>query len=52
MKAAFTKALTEVVAHKPHTAIGTGLVDIGHRHVHGFCCPNLCDLIEHAPFDS
>ncbi|MEX3814662.1 HD domain-containing protein [Paraburkholderia sp. BR13439] len=52
MKAAFIEALTAVVARKPHTAIGTGLVDIGHRHVHGFSCPNLCDLIEHAPFDS
>jgi hypothetical protein len=52
LKTAFVEALTAVVARKPHTAIGTGLVDIGRRHVHGFSCPNLCDLIEHAPFDS
>ena len=52
MKAAFTEALTEVVTRKPHTVIGTGLADIGHRHVHGFCCPNLCDMIDHAPFES
>ncbi|MGF6483696.1 HD domain-containing protein [Paraburkholderia sp. JPY419] len=52
MKTSFIEALTAVVARKPHTAIGTGLVDIGHRHVHGFSCPNVCDLIENAPFDS
>ena len=52
MKAAFTEALTEVVKRKPHTAIGTGLADIGHRHVHGFFCPNVCDMIDHAPFES
>jgi hypothetical protein len=52
IKAAFTEALAEVVRKKPHTAMGTGLVDIGHRHVHGFGCPNLCDLIDNAPFES
>lgn len=51
-KTAFTEALAEVVRKKPHTATGTGLVDIGHRHVHGFACANVCDLIDHAPFDS
>ena len=52
MKKAFTAAVAEVVRKKPHTALGTVLVDVGHRHVHGFHCPNVCDLIEDAPFDS
>ncbi|MGE8064477.1 HD domain-containing protein [Pseudomonas sp. NPDC089569] len=52
MKAAFTQALAEVARKKPHTAIGTGLGDIARRHIHGFDCPNVCDLIENAPFDS
>ncbi|MFS2072245.1 HD domain-containing protein [Pseudomonas sp. CT11-2] len=52
MKAAFTQAVAEVARKKPHTAIGTGLADVGRRHVHGFDCPNVCDLIDHAPFDS
>jgi hypothetical protein len=52
MKAAFTEAIAEVVRKKPQTALGTGLVDIGRRHVHGFDCPNICDLIDSAPFDS
>src|SRR5207253_2091459 len=50
MKAAFTQAVAEVARKKPHTAIGTGLADVGRRHVHGFDCPNVCDLIDHAPF--
>ncbi|HIE1297974.1 TPA: HD domain-containing protein, partial [Burkholderia contaminans] len=52
MKSAFMQALAEVVRKKPHTAVGTGLADIGRRHIHGFDCPNVCDLIENAPFDS
>ncbi len=52
MKAAFTEAVANVVRKKPHTALGTGLVDVGRRHVHGFDCPNVCDLINDAPFDS
>ncbi|MBN3764102.1 HD domain-containing protein [Burkholderia sp. Ac-20365] len=51
-KAAFTEALAEVVRKKPYTAPGTGLADIGRRHVHGFECANVCDLINHAPFES
>jgi hypothetical protein len=51
-KAAFQEALAEVVRKKPQTAVGTGLVDIGHRHIHGFSCPNVCDLVDNAPFDS
>lgn len=52
MKAAFTEAIADVVRKKPFTAIGTGLADVGRRHVHGFDCPNVCDLIDRAPFDS
>ncbi|MEM5454000.1 hypothetical protein VSR69_03975 [Paraburkholderia phytofirmans] len=51
-KVAFQTALAEVVRKKPHTATGTGLVDIGYRHVHGFESPDVCDLIDHAPFES
>jgi hypothetical protein len=51
-KAAFQSALAEVARKKPHTAVGTGLADIGHRHVHGFAIPDVCDLLDHAPFES
>jgi hypothetical protein len=52
MKAAFTEALAEVARKKPHTAIGTGLADIGRRLVPGFEIPNVCDLVHGAPFES
>jgi hypothetical protein len=52
MKAAFTQAIAEVARKKPHTAIGSGMGDVARRHIHGFDCPNVCDLIENAPFDS
>ncbi len=52
MKAAFTAAVAEVVRKKPHLATGTALADVGRRHIHGFDCPNVCDLIEAAPFES
>jgi HD domain len=52
MKAAFTGALAEVARKKPHTAIGTGLADIGRRLVHGLEIPNVCDIIFAAPFES
>lgn len=52
MKQAFVETLAALVKRKPHTAIGTGLADIGRRHVHNFNCPSLCDMIEHAPFSS
>jgi hypothetical protein len=52
MKAAFTEALAEVARRKPHTAIGTGLADIGCRLVHGLEIPNVCDVIHAAPFES
>ncbi|WP_413456969.1 HD domain-containing protein [Herbaspirillum huttiense] len=52
MKKAFQAAVAEVTRKKPHHAIGTGLVDVGRRHIHGFDCPNVCDLIDAAPFES
>ncbi|AXF25708.1 phosphohydrolase [Burkholderia pyrrocinia] len=51
-KAAFTEALAEVARKKPHTTVGTGIADIGRRHVHGFDIPDVCDLIHDAPFES
>jgi hypothetical protein len=51
-KEAFTKALAEVARKKPHTAIGTGLADIGRRLVPGLDIPNVCDIILGAPFES
>jgi HD superfamily phosphodiesterase len=30
----------------------SALADVGRRHIHGFDCPNVCDLIDNAPFDS
>lgn len=50
MKRALMDAVAGIVKRKPHTAFGTVFVDIGKRHVHGFNCPNFCDMIEHAPF--
>lgn len=51
-KKAFTAALAEVARKKPHTAIGTGLADIGRRLVPGLEIPNVCDLLLGAPFES
>jgi hypothetical protein len=51
-KQAFTEALAEVARLKPHTAIGTGLADVGRRLVPGLEIPNVCDLLLGAPFDS
>jgi len=51
-KLAFQEAIAEVARKKPHTAVGTGMADVARRHVHGFDCPNVCDLIDHAPFES
>jgi hypothetical protein len=50
--AAFQAALAEVVRKKPMLAAGTGLVDIGHRHVPGFTLPNGCDLLENTVFET
>jgi hypothetical protein len=52
MKKAFQAAVAEVTRKKPQHALGTGLADVGRRHVHGFDCPNVCDLIDAAPFES
>jgi hypothetical protein len=52
MKAAFTEALAQSAKKKPHKAIGTGLADVGRRLVHGLEIPNVCDLINAAPFES
>jgi len=51
-KKAFTEALAEIARKKPHTAIGTGLGDIGRALVPGFQVPNVCDLLLNAPFES
>ena len=51
-KKAFTEALAEVARKKPHTAIGTGLADIGRRLVPGLVVPNVCGIILGAPFES
>ncbi|WP_343614435.1 HD domain-containing protein [Novosphingobium sp.] len=51
-KEAFTSALAEIARTKPHTAIGTGLADIGRRLVPGLDIPNVCDLLLGAPFES
>lgn len=51
-KKAFTEALAKVARKKPHTAIGTGLADIGRRAVPGLEIPNVCDLLLGAPFES
>ena len=51
-KKAFTEALAENARKKPHTAIGTGLADIGRRLVPGLDIPNMCDILLGAPFES
>ena len=51
-KKAFTEALAEVGRKKPFTAIGTGIGDVARRLVPGFECPNVCDLLLNAPFES
>ena len=51
-KKAITEALAEVARKKPHTAIGTGLADIGRRLDPGLDIPNVCDMLLRAPFDS
>ena len=51
-KKAFAEALAEVARKKPHTAIGTGLADIGRRLVPGLEILNVCDILLNAPFES
>lgn len=50
-KSAFQQAMAEVARKKPHFATGTGLADVAKKHVHGFACGDVCDLIDGAPFD-
>ncbi|MFL6709448.1 MAG: hypothetical protein ACJ8HI_14700 [Massilia sp.] len=52
MKKVFETAVAEVTRKSPHCELGNGLVDIGRVHVHGFDCPNVCDLIDAAPYES
>jgi hypothetical protein len=49
-KKAYQKVLAEIVVRKPETAAGNFLAGIGERHVAGYKAPNLCDLINAAPF--
>jgi len=51
-KRAFTEALAEVARKKPHTAIDTGLADVGRRLAPGLDIPNMCDILLGAPFES
>jgi hypothetical protein len=51
-KKAFQEALAELARRKPHSAIGTGLADIGRRLIPGLEIPNVCDVIDAAPFES
>jgi HD domain len=51
-KNAFAEALAEIARKKPHTAVGTGLADIGRRLVPGLDIPNMCDILLEAPFES
>jgi hypothetical protein len=51
-KAAFTEALAQSAKKKPLKAIGSGVADVGRRLVHGLEIPNVCDLINAAPFES
>jgi hypothetical protein len=52
IKQALIEAVADVIKRKPQTAFGTVFVDVGRRHVHGFACPDFCDMVEHAPFSS
>jgi hypothetical protein len=51
-KAAFQEALAQIARTKPLTTVGTGIVDIGRRYVEGYSIPDVCDLLDHAPFES
>ena len=51
-KMAFTEALAQSARKKPLKAIGSGVADVGRRLVHGLEIPNVCDLINAAPFES
>jgi len=49
--AAFQEALAGSVRRNPIRAAGTGLVDIGHRHVTNFRLPNGCDLLDNCALE-
>jgi hypothetical protein len=49
-KKAYQKVLAEIVVRKPETATGNFLAGIGERHVPGYKVPNVCDLMDAAPF--
>jgi hypothetical protein len=49
-KKTYQKVLAEIVARKPETAMGNFLAWVGERHVPGYKAPNLCDLMDAAPF--
>jgi len=49
-KKAYQKVMAEIVVRKPGTATGNFLAGIGERHVPGYKAPNLCDLMDAAPF--
>ena len=49
-KKAYQQVLAEIVVRKPGTATGNFLAGIGERHVPGYKAPNLCDLMDAAPF--
>ena len=51
-KKAFTEAVAEVARKKPHTAIGSGVGDVGRRLIPGLMIPNVCDIIHGTPFES
>jgi hypothetical protein len=49
-KQAYQKVMAEIVVRKPETATGNFLAGIGERHLSGYKAPNICDLMDTAPF--
>ena len=49
-KKAYQKVMTEIVVRKRGMATGNFLAGIGERHVPGYKVPNVCDLMDAAPF--
>jgi hypothetical protein len=47
---AYQKVLAEIVVREPGAATGNFLAGIDERHVPGYKAPNVCDLIDAAPF--
>jgi len=50
-KHAFVHSCADVVRRYPRVASRSFMRDIGERYVPGFSEPNICDAIEHAPFE-